>query len=538
MADSNRTRGAFATDCEGEGRRGKRGHRGHRGPQGPIGPTGPAGEEGFSPFPENAPLITRIFVRPDGNDVTGDGKSEITAFQTAQHAFTTLPHVIQPGQAIIVDVTGIGVESFPAGYQMPEVHGAALLQASSATDYLPFIFLASLNVWATPQPASNIPLAETTVPAGSVITADPVTGLAIITAPLGTRPSWASDVLKGKMIISDSNAPSSGAIYASNADQLFVAQDAGAIAGNLTIVEPSATFQTPTGTSGDGPGFESADITSLSFGGIAFTCSDGSVALGVENTPQPILELCDIAGLQNESCPEQVLLRSTVVRNSLDIESCQFTLSRSLALDVSSAVLNVDNCAFFRSVFDGNQFSIGPTQFVTSTGAFGGAYEFQQVLIRNSVAPAGAVFAQGFGSYAFENVLIQGASADAIHGEGLVSLVLTNVNGGTGNPGDPANGGYGLSLMDGATARITDDATLVTGSAEGPNSDLKVGVLPVRPWSDFRTNAPIKNQFDLSTPFSFNALSGLTTPAGEETYPAGPTTPGGGSSGSRAFQRP
>lgn len=535
MADSNRVRGSIAGDCEGEaGRRGKRGHRGHRGPQGPIGPTGPAGQEGFAPFPDNAPLITRIFVRIDGDDAN-DGTSEETAFRTVQHAFTTLPHVIQPGQAIIVDCTGIGIENFPAGYQMPEVHGAALIQSVGTTP--PFIFLASLNVWATPQPASNVPVADTTVPSGYLVTADPVTNLATITvgAPIA---SWAGDSLQGKMLISDTVVAGSGVIYASDTTHLFTTIDASQVGGTLSIVEPSATFQTPT-AGADGTGFEAADITSLSFGGIAFTCLDGSLALGIMNTSQPILELCDIGGLETENVPEQVLPRSSVLRNGLDIEASSFTPSRSLMLDLGFAVFGDATVLSIRSVWDGTQFAIGPTPVFTATGTSGfGTWEFLQVLIRNSTAADAAVLCQGYGSFAFENVLIQGSAGDAIRAQDQVSLALTNVQGGTGGVSDPANAGYGLQLLDGAQARIFDDATVVTGSAEGPNSDLKVGVLPVRPWSDFRNNAPIKNQFDLSTPFSFNALSGLTTPAGEETYPAGPTTPGGGSSGSRAFQRP
>jgi hypothetical protein len=469
-------------------------------------------------------VIKRIFVRLDGNDTTGDG-TIVLPFRTAQRAFQTLPHVIPPGNVIIVDVTGIGVESFPAGYQMPEVHGAALIQSVGTT--APFIFLASLNVWATPQPASNVPVADTTVPPGYVVTADPVTNLATITvgAPIA---SWAGDALRGKMLISDTVVAGSGVIYSSDATHLFTTIDASQVGGTLSIVEPSATFQTPT-AGADGTGFEAADITSLSFGGIAFTCLDGSLALGIMNTSQPILELCDIGGLETENVPEQVLPRSSVLRNGLDIEASSFTPSRSLMLDLGFAVFGESTCLSIRSVWDGTQFSIGPTPVFTSTGAAGtGTWEFLQVLIRNSVAPAGAVICQGYGSFAFENVLIQGASADAIHAQDQVSLVLTNVAGGTGGPGDPANGGVGISLLDGAQARVTDDATLVTGAA----GDMKVGTLPIRSWTDFRTVAPVKNEYDLREPFVVGT-SGVLQPVGDEATGAGSSGP----SGSRLFQR-
>jgi hypothetical protein len=101
-------------------------------------------------------------------------------------------------------------------------------------------------------------------------------------------------------------------------------------------------------------------------------------------------------------------------------------------------------------------------------------------------------------------------------------VLLKHVNG-TGNAG------FGVHVNDGGSVRVLDDNTLITGAA----GDMKVGTLVPRAWADFRANPPVKNEYDLTTPF-VAATSGAVQPPGEELTGAGT----GGRSGSRLFERP
>jgi hypothetical protein len=179
-------------------------------------------------------------------------------------------------------------------------------------------------------------------------------------------------------------------------------------------------------------------------------------------------------------------------------------------------------------VYDSCTGTFGPSPFALSHGGLGlGGWEFLNCLFKScgGLDPSGSYsttlnFITGL-SYSLSSVKIQGSPGDAIHAEGPSLTILENVTGGTGGIGDPTNAGFGVRVNDGAFVRVRDDATLVTGTA----GDMKVGSLPLRSlspvagagWADFRTAAPIKNEYDLTTPFTMNLLSGLSTPGGNVT---------------------
>jgi hypothetical protein len=74
---------------------------------------------------------------------------------------------------------------------------------------------------------------------------------------------------------------------------------------------------------------------------------------------------------------------------------------------------------------------------------------------------------------------------DAIVANGPGALELYAV--GTG----PAVGGIGLHASNGAQVHVHDNV-----NPTGAGGDLKVGQNPVRTWTDFRTNPPVKNEID------------------------------------------
>ena len=79
--------------------------------------------------------------------------------------------------------------------------------------------------------------------------------------------------------------------------------------------------------------------------------------------------------------------------------------------------------------------------------------------------------------------------------------------------GDPANGGLGLRSQDGASVRIVDDGTLITGALRGHEgwhaARSKSWLISVQPLQ-------IKNKYNLRTPFVLGT-SGIMQPPGDET---------------------
>lgn len=278
----------------------------------------------------------------------------------------------------------------------------------------------------------------------------------------------------------------------------------------------------------------------VSFKGIKFTNALGgptTVALAVTNAPEPVFELCDIEGLALVGIVDTCNILSTVIRNkAMFTKNATWFNNRVLFLNINSITAN-DNVSvtFLRTVWDAPLVSVGPSLTASGLAGRGGvSWDFLSCLVRNSSGPSvianGAVSCRTVGSWSFALTKIQGSAGDGIKCDGQVALTLNRVTGGTGAVGDPANAGVGIRVNDGASVRIIDDLTLITGIG----GDMLVGTLPVRTWVNFRTLDPIKNQFDLTTPFELNVASGLSTPAGETT--TGPGT--GGRSGSRLFQRP
>lgn len=487
--------------------------------QGPDSPGPP-----FPPGP--GPVITTIYSRLTGNDTTGTG-TLLNPYRTAQRNFRDLPALspVPPGHQVVSDVTGIGTEAFPAGYQFPimlaQVQGVTFGDPTT----VPFLFSEAVCVRATPQPFGGIPLADTTVPGTDIVSivdnAD--TNLATVTTAT-PRASWAADALKGQKIIgSGTDASTSCEIVGSDATHLQLANTRSAVFStpqqDLFIVEPSAVFASA-GPSDDGAGFECVGCTSIIFQGIGFTCVGGPGLL-ISDCPQPFMELCDVAGLQGFAIPQQFGVFSSHITDLVDFEECAISPRRSLFQGVSSVFFLCGGALAFRQTVFDTCAPIGPSTFATTEGGLiANAWEFFDVHFTASTGDA--IFARGGGSWSFENVRFDGSGGDAIHAAGLTTVVVNHVTGAT-------NTGAGVNAQDGASVRVVDNGTTVTGTA----GDMLVGTLPARTWADFRANIPIKNQYDLQTPFITNVASGLSTPGGDDVTGAGT----GGCSGSRLFQR-
>ena len=264
--------------CDGErgkrGERGERGERGHRGPRGPRGFAAPL-VPFVPPFPAESPTIITIFARQDGSDEAGTG-SRAEPFRTFQRAIRQVPNVIAPGFAYIVDVTDLGVETFPAGYQIPPFQATVQAYLFLDPSTLPFVVLAALNIRAFPRPFSALPLADTVVPAEDIVAIFSVgpglTGVQVTTP----RASWAANGAQTAMVIGDGgNAQVNSVVFASDTTHLFLANTPSQVeVQKLSLVEPSAVFSSP-GPGGDGSGWESSAAESLAIQGIKFTIAGG-----------------------------------------------------------------------------------------------------------------------------------------------------------------------------------------------------------------------------------------------------------------------
>lgn len=484
------------------------------------------------PYPDVVPVINTIYVRTTGSDTTGLG-TLTSPYRTFKRAIRDVPHVIPQGYEFLINVTGID-EDFPAGYQLPSIHGTVLGWSFGDPSTFPFLGAGSLTIRADPKPFAAIPLADTTVAGSDVVSIVGAGASQLATITVATpRASWANDALKGAMLIgtagSDAGASTSCVIYGSDATHLLVCNTVSAVETSpqqdLHIVEPSATFHS-LGAGNDGAGIEIVDVASILIQGIKFTIAggggDGSAALALGKAVQPFIELCDVDALGSLGCVLQFGTFSSVLRSFLDIEASGWSPRRSLVLGAQARVLAGGLQVVRQTVFDGCG-PVGPGQFATANGYFPQqGWEFLNCIFTGSTGDM-AVHAAGSGAYSLEAVQIDQAAGDAIRAEGLVSVVLNNVRG-TGSFG------FGVVANDGAQVRVVDDATDVSGD----DGDMSVGTLPVRTWTDWRTNAPQGNQYDLRTPFIENVASSIFTPAGDETTGAN----SGGCSGSRVFRRP
>ena len=566
MADFNK-RGPGCDDCEdgergerGErGKRGKRGHDGHDGHDGAVGPTGATGLTGATgpavvPMLDCFPFQTEtveIYARTTGSDTLGDG-SLANPFRTFQRAMcaviedypNNLAGIVAPGKSYIVDITDLGVENLPLNYQFPVVQ-LTRLNGPVAPTFLGYPGTSrrrALEIRATPRLALPGTDGVITAADGAVVSVDPDTGLVVVTLA-APRPSWAAGALKGRMVIrSLGSSTANSVIYDSSATQLFLTNSAANMGGagplalapgeELRVVEPSAELSAPASVASDnsGIGIQCVNISSIGFRGIKFTCSSVPFvsSLLVDQSSQPQLEMCDIQGINVGEAAVSMALIASTVRVTMNIETGALIVQKSYCVGQSTNHLVGDYLAYSLTVFDGcapirnsgiSGIGTGPG---TAGLVTGGSSVFRNCLITGTVGETGDAILCAGGRWDLGSVKIQGAAGNAINAErGSNYIVLANVTG-------SGNVGFGVKVNDGAVVQVLDNLTLVTGAL----GNMKVGTLAPRTWLDFRTAAPIKNEYDLSTPFVV-ASSGVEQPPGDELTGAGT----GGRSGSRMFQR-
>jgi len=496
-------------------------------------------DQGAPPYPQ-PPIEETIYARTTGSDVTGNG-TLANPYRTFQRAIRDVPSVIPGGYTYTVDITGIGTEVLPPDYQIPAIFAPTsfnLTEEIGGTVPLPFSVGAAFNIRAFPQPASNIPLADTAVPAADVAseTQDPYSNIVTITT-LTPRASWAADALKGKFLLVEGSGFGSCVIQASTATTLVITRDFPTPGAALTIAECSATLETsvvePSGTEA---GIAVLNSPQIAYQGIRFTSTTGSSSLRHSGGSQPMMNLCDIDGIRVLLVAANFWCEATVIRNKLDMDGAAFTAYQCLVLGCDVFQAGTSGNVWYSTINDGCE-SMGnvPTYTTDGYGFPAVGWEIVDCWFTNiqptvtfygDTFDVGAIWANGGGSYSLQNVRFDSTVGPALTAQGSnSSFWLENVGGSTLTPP--------LRAIDGATIRIADDATDI---ADGGGFGMQVGALPPRTWADFRTALPgpapsgrgIKNEYDLS-------LNVAGWPEGDEGVGLAGT---GGRSGSRVFQRP
>jgi len=430
---------------------------------------------------------TTIYVRPNGSDKHGDGKTPATAFQTFQHAVNTVSLLPTPGARFVIDITGIGTEVLPFGYCLPKITFPVLAYEND-TEVPYFYSGAGLRIRALPQLASSIPPAEAVIDgaAGAVVSVDPDTNLITLTIASG-RSSWTPGNLVGKQLIRTvgsyfancviADVPDDQTLVLTNdADSFNGAAQGGPGAGPLflqpgevvQIVEPSATLQTdpgdlPIDILGDNFAGMTSAVNSIAFQGIKFTQPGGGfpLALGVLSSPEVPLELCDIEGVFSQGTAGQywTYANGSVIRgNLLAVNSSFFTQNCLITGITLFYFANATPQSFTNTIF------LGCASLANGTAGLPILTNFALLncLLKDSVAgfstsPTGDGLYQLEGRVQMENVKIEGATGNGLRIEGAGSRAdLVHVTG-------VVLGDYGIYADFGAQVSV-DATTTVTGT--------------------------------------------------------------------------
>jgi hypothetical protein len=453
-----------------------------------------------------------IFVRPSGDDSTGNG-SEQFPFRTLQNAARYVPAEIPAGHRYILDVTGT-TETLPEDYTLPPWGGAETVSQLSGSQ---FVFGATVAIQAAPRLVLGIPAAEAVINLSDIAAMphDPVTQLVTITlnAP---RASWAANALRGKFAVT-STAVNNAVIWESDASFIRVTAAPPLIpVAPIRIMEPSAAFvgssSATAGSASPHGCLNAVNCNSIAFNGIKITTSTPlGHGLSVQGPGMCIAELCELQSpvffcnspavariAKNWIYGNQgtvvlsgpVAFLGSLLQVSTNINFRQYDL-----MSISSCVLDQCSPVKFNTVFAGSTYP-SPSNLLVENS-----------LIRGSTGD-GIFFSGGRGK--LNGVDIYGCAGDGIKGGlGHGFLELLNVRT-TGAP----NAGYGINITDGLHCRVdshTSDPPVGT-QLRGTSGEMKVGDRPPRTWTNFvnPTSSPPLNEFDVRAP-SPNGATGTGT---------------------------
>lgn len=400
-----------------------------------------------------------VFVRPFGNDNTGDGTLS-NPYLTLPRGLEDAPVILPYGQRWFVDVTGMGVINLPDDYAFPLYEtGDTQSFINFAAEFPSFFFEGNVNLRAVPTVLDTITPAEVVS-----IVSDPTTGLITLT----TTKVWVLNQWQGRHFVSDS--PFDAAVVASNTVNALVLT-AGFLGGStFQIVQPSAELRNPNPISGTAA--------------VAFRNSSASVVLqGIKiSHANPVTPDVEIAGMQAFAA---LLCEWKGFLSGLSAGIVNF-----IALSVLSKVFDLGGASqtnIFNSYFESAAFQprIGTLQSIgniyqSCTGfghssSLGSRFEDLAFFCASDhhIGPLGNGITYVGGQYcAIDSCKIDSAiGGDGILGNGPGRLRVTS-SAGTGNAFFGLNAKAGCQVQVGAGNSIT-----------GVGGDVKVGAQAVMTWA-------------------------------------------------------
>jgi hypothetical protein len=421
--------------------------------------------------------VTILYARPNGSDEHGHGTLD-KPYATLQRAIRDVPLIIPVLERYYVDITGCN-ELLPPDYALPPIKSASYYTVLGADPvYGERRFANGLVILSQVAPFSGIPLADTTIAPGDVVSMalDPVSGLQTIVVnklyPVG--------VLRGALLTALAPQRRGTTIF----DQLDNTPLPGqttlvttttttnlAFAAPFLIAEPGATLTAQNGDEAfTGLGIKHVDAISLQ--GIRFRNADpgvNSYALCIVDSNVVTTALCDIEGMYIGPNTQYFFPNGSTIRNKtvesegqteLDFSGCSLIdLATFYTYDVN--VIAFTACGLLRCA------AIGPRPAVIFTPTFttiGSGIATKTLVancdIQDSVADTD-FGTPGFGILSIgplanvANTKINGCAADAIYINGG-NAVIQGVAG-------SGNGGVGILADMGAQVSI-DAATTVQGA--------------------------------------------------------------------------
>jgi hypothetical protein len=489
--------------------------------------------DGPTPTPPFADTLTTIYARTTGNDTTGIG-TLANPYATFTRAIRDVPNIVPPGARYIVDITGV-TEALPQNYIWPSIicGGGNDSFFSGTFD----VFRSHFEINADLRPVSTAPIILDTdvVSVASEDPAAPNNGSWVITvAP--ARGSWAGGALTGKFLRTNGGFPfADNGVITNSTNTTITVQCAGGpfvappdSAFGWIVSEPSAELISSAYAFGL-VGNTISNCPNIGLKGIKFSSSDGSRSVRLVDCGLPIAELCDFSGIGDFEDVVRLDMWNCVLRdNTLFINVLQ--ANKCLFLNVpwiSNEGVDHPNLLFRGCTFKNCNTIGGPGDFYFYKAAKD--LTLYACTLTDSIGDA---IQAGSGRTELTAVTINGAvpgttpgNAISVDANGFCSMVEVNGSG---------SAGVGVRVNDGAQVLSLKSAIFWTptdSTVSGAGGDMRVGTLPARTWLDFRTVAPIANQYDLTGLVGAGPWAGQ--PVGDEV--TGVDT--GGRSGSRLSER-
>lgn len=401
-------------------------------------------------------IRVKIYVRPFGNDNTGDG-TQIRPFRTVLRALRAVPIIDTGDMRFIIDNTGcvdtdqIIFPPFISGQELATDWGGG-------TDFASFYSEGYVTVQAEPIMLDLLNDGTTT------FTPDDYSGLGKVQ---DTSKAWDVDQFKGKWLVG-SGVLEQAPIIGNTADTLDTALA-------LTDHAPTAPIRIfDLSAEMNGNVIVSGVRAPIVFNGQKINQPGNYTrGLNVKGCVRFHAWLCDLKNPDVRSCDEasifayihgegggnttDIVFNGTISLGGYIVD-CSPDMTEGF-ITISGAV--IENCPMLQSFGPSASGQVANCEWRKKAFAFGG------------------------GAISVMNLLVDNVAGDAVVANGPGALDLSSV--GTG----PNVGGIGLHALNGAQVRVHGDVN-PTGAA----GDLKVGQNPVRTWPDFRNIAPVGNEID------------------------------------------